>query len=58
MPHSAAALAQVMHLTMSAKKDFKELHDLGGLLRLSPAELARALAPQGARASLTKTAQP
>lgn len=29
-----------------------------GLLRLSPAELARALAPQGARASLTKTAQP
>ena len=35
MPHSAAALAQVMHLSMSAKKDFKELHDLGGLLRLS-----------------------
>ena len=35
MPHSAAVLAQVMHLTLSAKKDFKELHDLGGRLRLS-----------------------
>ena len=32
MPHSAAALAEALHLTLSAKK---ELSDLGGRLRLS-----------------------
>ena len=32
MPHSAAILAQALHLTLAAQK---ELSDLGGLLRLS-----------------------
>ena len=40
MPHSAAALAEALHLTLSAKKDFKKLIDLGGRLRLSLNETA------------------
>ena len=35
MPHSAAALAEALHLSLSAKKEMKALVDLGGHLHLS-----------------------
>ena len=40
MPHSAAALASALHLTISAKKELKKLVDLGGHLSLSLGGLA------------------
>ena len=40
MPHSAAALAAALHLSLSAKKEMKALADLGGHLNLSLGGLA------------------